>query len=354
VSAGPPGARVGREAFRDLIAYQTDRDACDIDLSDNTSLFGAPPAALRVLRGLDGDDVTRYPGLYARELRRALAAYAEVQPSEIVTGCGSDDVIDSTIRAVAEPGEAIAFPDPTFSMIPVFARVNGLRPIAVPIGRDHDLDFDAMLATDARIIYLCSPNNPTGVVASREGIERVLEHARGIVILDEAYAEFAGTGLTARAPAHGRLVVTRTLSKAFGLAGLRLGYATAAAPLVVEIEKARGPYTTNGPGERAALAALTEDLPWVRARTAEAVAIRERLAEALRARGLEPLPSGANFLLVPIEAAAGVADRMRERGVAVRAFRHVAGVGDAIRISVGPWTVMTRMLAVLDEARRCA
>ena len=351
MSDASPRRPAERATFRDLVAYQTDRDPCDIDLSDNTSLFGAPPAALRALRTIDDEDATRYPGLYARVLRDALAAYAGVASGEVVTGCGSDDVLDSTFRAFAEPGDAIAFPDPTFSMIPVFARVNGLVPIAVPLAPDRDLDFDAMLATGARIIYLCSPNNPTGIIADAAGIERVLERAPGIVVLDEAYTEFCGRSFAARAPSHGRLVVSRTMSKAFGLAGLRFGYATASSALVTEIEKARGPYTTNGPAERAVLAALTDDLPWVRERAAEAVAVRERFAAALRVAGFEPLASGANFLLVPVEGATDVARRMRERGVAVRSFDQLPRIGDALRISIGPWPLMQRVLDTFVEAR---
>jgi histidinol-phosphate aminotransferase len=174
------------------------------------------------------------------------------------------------------------------------------------------------------------------------------------VILDEAYAEFMGDGWIARAPDAPNLLVTRTLSKAFGLAGLRIGYAAGAPALVAEVEKSRGPYKVSAIAERAAVAALREDGAWVTARVAEVRANRERLAAALRALGLAPLPSAANFLLVPVPHADHAARRMRAAGVAVRPFEDLRAVGDALRITVGPWPMMEAALAALEEALRCA
>src|SRR5207247_4714426 len=188
---------------------------CALDLSDNTNRFGVPPAALRVLREAGAEALGRYPEAFAGGLKAALAAYAGVRPEEIATGCGSDDVIDSAIRAFSEPGDRIAFPEPTFAMIPIFARMNGLTPVGVPLRDDMEIDAGGLLASGARIIYLCSPNNPTGGAASRGAIERVVRDAPGIVILDEAYAEYAGGGWLARAAARELLIVKRTLSKAF-------------------------------------------------------------------------------------------------------------------------------------------
>lgn len=343
--------RLGRATMRDIVPYPTERVPCDADLSDNTNLFGAPPAALRELAGVGHEDVARYPGLHTRRLREALADYAGVDVDQVVTGCGSDDVIDSAIRAFAEPGESLAFSDPTFSMIPVFARVNGLVPIPVPFTSDMDIDADALLATNARIIYVCSPNNPTGSQARRPAVDRVIRRAPGIVILDEAYAEFSGTGRVSEGPTHERLLVTRTLSKAFGMAGFRIGYGTGTASLVREIEKVRGPYKENAPGERAAASALRENVAWMREFAARAVECRDRFAAALRANGFQPLPSAANFLLVPVAHAATMASAMRARGVSVRSYPALRGIGDALRITVGPWPLMERALDALIAAR---
>lgn len=343
--------RLARATLRDVVPYPTERTLCDFDLSDNTNLFGAPPAAVRELARSGHEDITRYPGLHTRRLREALANYAGVRADEIVTGCGSDDVIDSAVRAFAEPGESLAFSDPTFSMIPVFARVNGLVPVPVPFTSALDINPDALLATEARIIYVCSPNNPTGMIASRAAVDRVIERARGIVILDEAYAEFSGDGRIAEAPRHDRLLVTRTLSKAFGMAGFRIGYGAGGASLVREIEKVRGPYKENAPGERAAAYAVTENVAWMQECVTRAIENRERLTAALRATGFRPYASAANFVLVPIADSVRIARLAREHGIALRAYEGLRGIGDAIRVTVGPWPVMERALGALIAAR---
>ncbi len=345
---------IARATIRDIVPYPTERIPCEADLSDNTNVFGAPPAALRELATSGREEITRYPGLYTRRLREALADYAGVQPTEVITGCGSDDVIDSTIRAFADPGESLAYSDPTFSMIPVFAKVNGVVPVPVPFTATLDIDPDALLSTHARIIYICAPNNPTGTLPSREAVDRVLAHAPGIVIIDEAYAEFAGVGRISEGPRHDRLLVTRTLSKAFGMAGFRIGYGTGSASLVHEIEKVRGPYKENGPGERAAACALREDVEWMRGLASQAVEIRERFASALRDRGFDPIPSAANFLLVPVVDAVSVAAAMRRHGIAVRPYPGLRGIGDSLRITMAPWPVMERVLDELVAAREGA
>lgn len=351
----PPAAR---EALARIPLYAPDAARCAIDLSDNTNLWGAPPAAARAIGELALSGVCRYPELYSESLVEALAAYAGVDAGAIVTGCGSDDVIDAAIRAFGEPGGRLAHIDPTFTMVPVFARLNGLEPVAVPLTGDFDADADRLLAAGAAVTYLCSPNNPTGTELRRETMERVIAEAEGVVVVDEAYAEFSGRSVADLVASSDRLLVTRTLSKAFGLAGLRVGYGIASPAIVAALRKARGPYKVNVVAERAAVAALRADVNWMRARVTDAVAVRQRLDSALRALGLEPLPSAANFVLVPVAGARAVAKAMSDRGVLVRAFDGLAAVtpaleasgGAALRIGVGPWEQMEAALEALREA----
>jgi histidinol-phosphate aminotransferase len=331
---------LARAAYREISLYAPDRSPCAIDLSDNTNLFGAPPAALVTVRETAESVVTRYPSLYTPDLKVALAAYARTDPAEIVTGCGSDDVLDSAIRAVTEPGDLIAMPDPSFAMIPIFARMNGLRSISIPLRPDLDIDADALLATGARVIYVCTPNNPTGTLAGIDAVHRIIDGAPGVVIIDEAYAEFAGDGFIADAPRHEHVLVVRTFSKAFGLAGLRIGYAAGNAALVAEVEKSRGPYKVNALAEGAAAAALTYDGEWVRRHIAEAIANRARLVTELQALGVIALPSQANFVLIPVAGAVAIAAALRRRGIAVRPMADLPLIGDALRISIGPWWMM--------------
>lgn len=345
---------LARAAYRGVSLYSVDSAPCAVDLSDNTNLWGSPPAARRVLRELADDALARYPSAYASELKDALAEYAGVDPAWIGTGCGSDDILDSAIRAFAAPGDRIAFCAPTFAMIPIFARLNGVEPVAIPMTSSWDIDPDALARADARVIYVCSPNNPTGTVASRGALDRLIASAPGVVLLDEAYAEFCAESILDLAKASERVLVVRTMSKAFGLAGLRVGYAVGAPSLIAEVEKSRGPYKVSTVAERAAVAALMHDRTWVAERVGAARASRDRLATSLRALGLAPLPSQANFVFVPIGDAPAVARRMRERGVAVRAFQGLPIVGDALRITAGPDPMMEQGLDALAEALSCA
>jgi len=347
-----------RAAYRDIDLYDPQRTPVDVDLSDNTSLFGAPPAGMAALRALADARITRYPPVYADELKRVLAERHGVAPENIVTGCGSDDVIDSAIRAFCEPGDVVAYPDPTFSMLPWFARMNAARPWPVPTEVGFDLDDHALLSAHARITYLCNPNNPTGTVLSSERVRRVTAEATGVVLIDEAYADYGppGTSLAASAAASVGTVVLRTLSKVFGLAGLRVGYAIGPAALVREIEKSRGPYKISAAAEAVALAALAGDGEWAAANVRTVRESRARLARELEALGGRVWPSGANFVLWQAPPAgepgraAELARALKARGVAVRAFSGLPHAGDCLRVSVGPWPLMERFLEAARPA----
>ena len=340
--------QLARADFAGIVRYSAAAGA-EIELGDNTNQWGTPPAAAAVLRA--ELDVSRYPDMYGDSLKRTIAKSAGFGPECVVTGNGSDDVLDCVIRAFASPGDTVAHPDPTFVMVPVFTRINGITPVPVPLAADFSMDADALLATNARIIYLCSPNNPTASPTSADTIRRIIAGARGLVVIDEAYAEFTGLpGFLAEAPAMERVVVCRTLSKAYGLAGLRVGYGVAAPNVIETIEKSRGPFKLNVMAERAAVEAMTTDAAWVAARARDAVENRDRLAAALRAMGFAPLPSAANFLLVPTVKAFAIAASLQQKGIAVRPFRALRGIGDAFRITAAPWPVMERVLAALRDA----
>lgn len=350
-----PSGNLARETYRGISLYAPDRAPCAIDLSDNTNLWGVPPAAATAIRDAASSVVTRYPALYADQLKRSLASYIGVLPGAIVTGCGSDDVLDSAIRAFAEPGDRIVYPDPSFMMVPLFGRMNGLEPAGIPLTRDLGIDADAMIAANGRITYICSPNNPTGTLASRGAIQRIVDGSKGLVIIDEAYAEFTTSSFAAEATAHERVLVVRTMSKAFGLAGLRVGYAVGHPRVVAEVEKSRGPYKVNAIAERAAIAALSDDMTWVSDRIAEAIDIRERLSAALsELEAFDVVPSAANFVLAVVRQesalrASVIAAELRTRGIAIRPFTGLPGIGDAIRITVGPWGMMQQCLLALGQ-----
>jgi histidinol-phosphate aminotransferase len=343
-----------RQDYRELKRYHFDRTPVALDLSDNTNQWGTHPAALEVLRRADDDALARYPDLYADNLRAAAAARAGVAEDCVATGCGSDDVLDCTYRASGGgPGDFVSIAAPTFSMATPLARMNGMRARLTPWAEALD-DPGRLLADGPALVYVCRPNNPTGHVAPRPWIDALLEAAGEdgpLVLLDEAYVDFGGDPLAARAAEHPRLLVSRTLSKAFGLAGLRVGYAVAAPPTALEVEKARGPYKVGRLSAEAGAAALADEEGWVARTVAECVANRGRAEDMLAARGLEPLPSSANFILFRAPSGDGTADALaiRARGVAVRPFPgDMPDGGDALRLTVAPWPLVERFFEAVD------
>jgi histidinol-phosphate aminotransferase len=347
-------SRFPRPDYQPLDLYTPDRRPVALDLSDNTNLWGAPPAALAAVQAADDDVLTRYPLLYADDLKDAISQRCKVPLDSITTGCGSDDVLDSAFRAAGPGGGTVCFAGPTFSMVKPLALMNGRKPVEVPWSRALQSP-DSLLEGDPLIVYVCRPNNPTGVSAPRSWLDKLLEAAGGsggpLVILDEAYADFAPDSLLTEAPEIPNLLVTRTMSKAFGLAGFRVGFGVATPAVAREVEKSRGPYKVSRLSERAAVAALLDEDGWAQRTVAECAAARERLFLALKERGLQPFRSWANFILVPVpDGSAGWwNDSLRTHGVAVRPFPSCPDVGDALRVTVAPWPMLERFLKALDS-----
>jgi histidinol-phosphate aminotransferase len=323
-----------------------------LDLRDNVNLWGAAPAAVAAVRSVESPQLRDYPTVGGGALVDALADWLGVAPECIVAGCGSDDVIDACFRAVATPGGTVAHADPSFSMVPVFARLNGLEPIGVPLRADGSMDVDGLLATGARLIYICSPNNPTGTVTPRAELLRLFDEAPGLVLLDEAYGEFtAAHDLRQEAARRENVLVTRTFSKAWGLAGLRVGYGVGGAALAAAVTKARGPYKVNAMAERAATAAVRSDRAWMEGVAREMCAVRDRLATALRQRpGVTVWASEGNFVFLQVDgSAAGFAEAFRARGIGVRAFSGLTGIGECLRIGLAPWDALQRVVDAAKE-----
>jgi histidinol-phosphate aminotransferase len=341
-----------REDYATLTAYDPGRRPVEVDLSDNTNLWGPSPAAMAVLQGAQPDQLSRYPSVYAGDLKESVSRLFGVPEENVTTGCGSDGLLDAAFRASTLPPGGMSYPGPSFSMVEAFARMNGLEARSVPWSRAME-NPGKLLQGGPALVYLCSPNNPTGATVSRSWLEDLLAAVgeRGpLVILDEAYADFSDDSFLQDAVASERLLVLRTMSKLYGLAGLRVGFGVGPKPLVTEVEKSRGPYQISQLSETAAVAALEDPSGWREDIVVQTVTNRERLRMELEARGLKPLPSSGNFLLLPVEPAdpRAVNNALRAGGVAVRPFPHLPEVGGALRVSIGPWSLMARFLAALD------
>ena len=293
-------------------------------------------------------------------LVEALAAHYGAEPGGILVTRGSDEAIDLLVRAFCRAGaDRILVCTPTFGMYRFSAEVQGAGVVAVPLGSEFRLNAEALLerwSPDVKVVFLCSPNNPTGNALEPEAVERVLAAlaGRAIVAIDEAYLEFSGqAGFLGSLPGYPGLVILRTLSKAHGLAGARCGVAIAAPALVELLGRIMPPYALPGPTVAAALDALRpERLARTRARIRAIVAERARLGAALAALpGVSRVwPSEGNFLLVEFADPARALRAATAAGLLLRAFPRQPGLESCLRITVGSRAENDRLLAALEGA----
>lgn len=300
-------------------------------------------------------------------LLERLAALYGVAPAHVLAGRGSDECIDLLTRATCRAGiDAVLVSPPTFSMYAVCAEVQGAAVRSVPLDptRDFAPDFErlrqAALAGPVKLVYVCTPNNPTGGIAPAEAVLALAQDlaGRALVVVDEAYAEFADApSLAPRAARAGNLVVLRTLSKAHALAGARIGALVGDAELVALLRRLMAPYPIPVPCARAALAALAPDaLAATRLRVAALKAERTRLASALpRLPGVRGVfPSQANFLTTRFDDAASAYGILRAAGIVVRDVGGYPGLGGCLRLTIGTPGENDALLGALARRERVA
>ena len=328
-----------------------------VKLSANENPLGTSPLAL-VARG-EAAAPSRYPDPDSKDLRSAIAARHGLDPARVVMGTGSDELLHIAAQAYAGPGDEIVFARFSFSVYDIAARRCGATPVEVP-DRDYGADVDALLAAvteRTRVVFVANPNNPTGTFLPREDIARLHAGLPGdvLLVLDQAYAEYLapedddlGLALAASQP---NVLVTRTFSKIYGLAGERVGWATGSAALVDTLNRIRGPFNVTNSAQVMALAAV-QDQAFVDYAREHNRAERTRFVAALEAlgnHGLHVVPSEANFVLILFEGAlsaqaayAGLA----ERGYIVRWLPN-QGLGHALRITIGTAEQMDAIAAAL-------
>jgi histidinol-phosphate aminotransferase len=357
-----------------LPAYKPGRNPADlareigvdraVKLASNEVAFPPLPAVLEAI-GAAAAETNRYPDNGALVLTAALADRYGVDPGQVATGCGAVTVCQQLAQAFNDPASSIAFAWRSFEMYPLLAQVAGARSIQVPLvpGRaggpadTHDLDALAAAIDDTtRLVFVCNPNNPTGTAVRRAALERFLDAvpATTLVVLDEAYREFVtdpdvpdGVELMRGRP---NVAVLRTFSKAWGLAGIRVGYLLAEDPAVAEaVRKTQVPFSVSLLAQAAAVAALASE-DEVRRRCAAVTAERDRLTTALRDRGMEVADSQANFLWLPVgDEALPLAAALEARAVITRPF-----AGEGVRVTVGAPDEDDVFLAALDDVQATA
>ena len=299
--------------------------------------------------------VNRYPDPHQKLLKQKIAALKGVREEQVFIGNGSDEAIDLCYRIFCRPGvdNAVSIA-PTYGMYRVAADINDVEMREVPLGADFSLPTDALLAAAderTRLLWLCSPNNPTGNAFPAAGIERLLREFDGMVVLDEAYIDFAeGRGFLPRLDEFPNLIVLQTLSKAWGMAGLRIGLAFAAREVAALFSRVKYPYNIPGPTQRVAEEMLGRDLA---PQIAEIRSERRRLASELASCPCieRVYPSQTNFLLVRTPAPDALYDALIEAGIIVRNRSRIPGCEGCLRITVGTPAENARMIETVKNFR---
>jgi histidinol-phosphate aminotransferase len=321
-----------------LTGYRLSRPSVPIKLNQNESPWDLPPEVKEeVLDALRSVPWNRYPPIRSERLREAIARSQDVEPEQVVLTNGSNEAILALVAAFAAGG-AVVLPEPGYSMARPLAVIAGARTVPVRLRDDLSLDPDAILAAASRqqagVIFFASPNNPTGHAAPPGDVERIAAGFRGLVVVDEAYWGFSEDTALRLLTDCATVAVVRTASKAFGLAGARVGWVTASSEVIAALDKTLPPYNLDVFAQ-AAVEAMARRPDLVRERVREVVRERERVFAALRALGVEVFVSDANFLLFRTTDAAATFDGLVRRGVLVRDVSNFPMLGGCLRVTVG-------------------
>jgi histidinol-phosphate aminotransferase len=330
-----------RQDVQSMHGYAIQPSAGMVKLDAMENPFTLPEALRQELGARLGEvAINRYPGARIDDLRNALARHVGLPEGyELILGNGSDEIITLLSMACDTPGATVLAPVPGFVMYDVSARLQGLQFIGVPLTADFELDEAAMLAAIEKhqpaIVYIAYPNNPTANLFDDAVIERVIQAAPGLVVIDEAYQPFASRSYLDRVTRHEHVLIMRTLSK-FGLAGVRLGYLLGPKALVDQVDKVRPPYNVSVLNAEAALFALEHHDEFAR-QAAMLRSERTRLIGALAAMpGVKPYPSEANMVLTRVPDAAGLFEALKQHKVLVKNVSKLHPLlANCLRVTVG-------------------
>lgn len=298
--------------------------------------------------------LNRYPDPQQMQLKNKLAALKGLRPSQILCGNGSDEVLDLIFRAFCEPNEdGIITLTPTYGMYAVLANLNGIQQQCVSLTADFQIDVPAVLNAirpNSKLLFICSPNNPSGNVMSRTAIKEILKAFKGLVVIDEAYIDFTDTeSWLEDLSEHPNLVVTQTLSKAYGLAGIRLGICYASEEIIAVLNKIKPPYNINSLTQKAAISAISQ-----RENTKQQLKTildqrTELIKEFKKIAWIEKLhPTDANFILIRVDNANLRYEQLKNKGIIVRSRTREDGCTNCLRITVGTAEENKRLINTLN------
>jgi histidinol-phosphate aminotransferase len=347
-----------RDDLKALEGYHSPQVSVSVRLNTNEAP-GGPPAAWRDALAAEMSRIEwhRYPDRAATELRAALADHLKVRADQVFVANGSNEVLQTLLLTYAGHGRSVATFEPTYQLHAHLARISGATVVEGERADDFSLDLSevrrVLTAAQPIVTFLCSPNNPTGIVEPEENVREVLELAPALLVVDEAYGQFAPWSAMTLLNDDVPLVITGTFSKTWSMAGARLGYLVGPAWLVAELDKVVLPYHLDTAKQIAGRLALrfVDDM---NARVTEIVNERERISTAMRAMPIEVWPSGANFVLFRPKRHSGnvVWQQLLDRDVLVRNCSSWPRLGDCLRVTVGTPAENDAFLTALAEVTR--
>ncbi|MEO1636680.1 MAG: histidinol-phosphate transaminase [Cyanobacteria bacterium J06631_9] len=332
-------------------------DAGVLKLNSNENPYPPSPKVLSALEDISGELLRRYPDPLARDFCQVVSETFEIPADWVIAGNGSDDLLTLLVRACAEGAvRTLAYPMPTYVLYRTLAAIQPAEVVEVPYGQDGcawQLPVDALLAVDAAVTLIATPNSPTGHVVAMDDLRRLAAGLSGVLVIDEAYVDFAGEGADKASLALVRefenVLVLRTLSKGYGLAGLRLGFGCGQPSLLKGLLKIKDSYNVDAIALKLGEAAL-RDQGYKNAIAQKIIAAREQLTTDLRALSFQVWPSKTNFLLVqpPANVAQKIYQALKAQGIMIRYFAQ-PGLDDKLRITVGTPEQNVRMVSAIAQ-----
>ena len=306
-----------------------------IKLNSNENPYPPSPQALKVLQEIDGEMLRRYPDPTGKSFRIAASKVLGVADDWIVVGNGSDDLLNLIVRAVGESGKQIVCPAPTYVLYRTLAAIQDAEFVEVPYPDDYKLPVDLLIAAQGAVTFVASPNSPSGTAISVADLEKLAKELSGILAIDEAYVDFAEENALLLTKKYSNVIVLRTLSKGYSLAGLRLGFGIANPALLAELNKIKDSYNVDALAYAVGAAAIA-DRDHKTANAEKIKASRAKLALSFKELGFDVWPSQTNFLLVrpPNGDAERIYQTLKVRGILIRHFNQPR-LEDKLRISVG-------------------
>lgn len=347
-----------KKNIKELKAYMVDNDPINTKLDANENPYNIfEELKNEFYKKLEKSFLNRYPDTDSIDLCKSISKYNGVQPENILCGNGSDEIIQIIINTFVDKDDAIVIPNPTFSMYKIFSLIVGGKVIEVPSKEDFIVDVDEIIKqaqeNTAKIIFLCSPNNPTGNLIPRQSIMRIINETSSIVVLDEAYGEFCNETNIDQIKDN-RVIVLHTFSKAFALAGARLGYAIAKRETIDILKRVKSPYNLNVFSQLIGLTIL-ENQNIVKKAIYKIVKERDRVIEELRnVKDIDVFPSEANFLLIRSKKSQDIVNESKKQSISIRPFNEQS-LKNCIRISIGSENENNEMIklikVVMDNER---